>query len=274
MPEWTGELALDMESKNGKTVAKDVFFQGAFKVMRPVYLAGGTHPCYYLLNPGGGFLDGDTYRMDISLDADTQLTLTTQSSTKVYKTPTQEVYQESHFYLGKDSYLEYIPDALIAYADARFFQYNIFHLEQGAAFFYADILTPGWSPEGKAFRYDQLRLKNVVYLEGQLAAFDHIKLQPSSQYMDEIGFMEGYTHLGSLIVVGPKTSDELLEHLHDMIQEESGDFSFGISKLAVPGFSVRIMANFTQLIERIITVCHQVISKEWFQTKPSFLRKY
>src|SRR5699024_5593841 len=199
-----------MEEKNGRTVAKNVYFQGAFKVMRPVYLSNGTYPCYYLLNPGGGYLDGDTYRMDISLEEDSKLTLTTQSSTKIYKTPTEEVYQESHFHLKKGSYLEYLPDALIAYQDARYFQRNIFHMEQGATLMYADILTPGWSPEGKRFSYDQLRLKNEIHMDGKLAAFDHVKLKPDSQHMNELGFMEGYTHLGSFIVVSEKTTEEFI----------------------------------------------------------------
>lgn len=274
MSEWTGFLELDMENRGGRTVAKNVYFQGAFKVMRPVYLNNGSYPCYYLLNPGGGYLDGDTYSMNVSLEEEARLTLTTQSATKVYKTPTNEVYQESTFHLKKDSYLEYLPDALIAYKDARYYQHNTFHLDKGATLLYSDILTPGWSPEGKQFTYDRLRLKNEIYMDGRLAAYDHVKLEPNDQNMKQLGFMEGYTHLGSLIVVGEKTTNELIDRLHETIQGETGNFSFGISKLAVPGFTIRIMANYTQVIEHIVSVCHHMISEEWYQSKPSFLRKY
>lgn len=274
MSEWTGILELDMENRQGRTVAKNVYFQGAFKVMRPVYHNNYSYPCYYLLNPGGGYLDGDTYRMRVSLDEQAQLTLTTQSATKVYKTPNTQVYQETEFHLKKDSYLEYLPDALIAYKDARYYQKNVVHMEKGATLLYSDIVTPGWSPEGKKFSYDTLRLKSEIYMDGELIAFDHIKLQPEMQHINELGFMEGYTHLGSLIVVGEKTDDRLLDRLYETIHKEAGDFSFGLSDLAVPGFTVRIMANTTQIIEQVITACHHVISDEWYQTKPSFLRKY
>ncbi|MCF3944319.1 urease accessory protein UreD [Oceanobacillus alkalisoli] len=274
MSKWTGVLELDMENREGRSVAKNVYFQGAFKVMRPVYFNKGAFPCYYLLNPGGGYLDGDTYRMKVNLEEEAQLTLTTQSATKVYKTPNKEVYQETHFHMGKNSYLEYLPDALIAYKDARYHQKNVIHMEQGATLLYSDILTPGWSPDGEQFSYNMLRLKTEIYKEGELAAFDHIKLEPKTQQMNELGFMEGYTHLGSFIVVSEQTSDELLDQLYETITGIPGDFSFGISKLAIPGFTVRIMANYTQVIERIITASHHVISKEWYGTKPSFLRKY
>lgn len=274
MSNWTGVLELDMEHRQGRSVAKNVYFQGAFKVMRPVYLNKGTYPCYYLLNPGGGYLDGDTYRLRVSLDEGAQLTLTTQSATKVYKTPRSHAYQETVFHLKKDSYLEYLPDALIAYKDAKYVQKNIVHMEKGATMLYSDILTPGWSPEGEQFSYDMLRLKSEFYMEDELIAYDHIKLEPGKQRMNDLGFMEGYTHLGSFIVVGEKTDDALLDALYEVIQQETGDFSFGLSKLSVPGFTIRIMANYTQVIERIITVCHEVISKTWYDKKPSFLRKY
>src|SRR5690625_6919 len=274
MSEWTGVLQLDMENRQGRTVAQNVYFQGAFKVMRPVYHQNNNFPCYYVLNPGGGYLDGDKYRMDITLEEKAQLTLTTQSATKIYKTPQQQAYQETTFHLKKDSYLEYLPDALIAYKDAKYFQKNIIHMEKGATLLYSDILTPGWSPEGDRFSYEMLRLKTEIYMEDELVAFDHIKLQPESQHMSGIGFMEGYTHLGSFIVVGEKTNDELLDRLYETIQQEAGSFAFGLSRLAVQGFTLRVMANQTQVIERIISACHGVVSDEWYQAKPSFLRKY
>ncbi|PID06117.1 MULTISPECIES: urease accessory protein UreD [unclassified Sporosarcina] len=274
MSEWTGVLDLVMENRLGRSVAKTVYFQGAFKVMRPVYFNKNSYPCYYLLNPGGGYLDGDRYQMKVTLGEGAMLTLTTQSSTKVYRTPTKPVYQETIFRMKKDSYLEYLPDALIAYKDASCYQKNSIYMEKGATLLYSDILTPGWSPDGEKFSYDMLRLKTEIYMDDQLVAFDHIKLHPASQDMNALGFMEGYTHLGSLIVVGEKTSDALLDRLYEAIQREDGEFAFGLSKLAVPGFTIRILANYTQVIERIISVCHHIISDEWYQTKPSFLRKY
>ncbi len=60
-------MRLDVEDRQGKTVAENVYFQGALKVMRPVYHDESGQACYYILNPGGGYLDGDCYKMQISL---------------------------------------------------------------------------------------------------------------------------------------------------------------------------------------------------------------
>lgn len=274
MTGWTGELRLDVENRRGKTVAKSVYFQGALKVMRPIYHNNSGEVCYYILNPGGGYLDGDRYRINITVEEQARLTLTTQSATKVYRTPDTYAYQETEIILKKGSILEYIPDPLIAYQHARYKQKSLIHMEKGATFFYSDIITPGWSPDGERFSYDWIQLINEIYMDHELVTYDHIRLSPSLQNIESIGVMEGFSHLGSMIVIGEKTTPELLERLFEVIQPKTNDYRVGLSQLAVKGFTVRILANSTQMIESIFTNLHHMISHEWFDTTPSFLRKY
>lgn len=273
MHNWTGVLKLSAEERQGKTVTENLFFQGAFKIMRPVYMTP-EKPSYYILNPGGGYLDGDTYKMKFALAEDAKVTLTTQSATKIYKTPNKPAYQEMTIHLKKGSYLEYLPDALIAYKNARYIQKNKIYMEKGATLLYWDILTPGWSPDGDLFSYHSLQLLNEIYLDDDLIAYDHIKLNPEEKDITNLGFMEGYTHLGSFIIIDEKVTDELLDQLYETITKEQGDFQAGLSLLEVQGCTIRIMAHSTQVIERIFSVCHHIISEEWFQTTPSSLRKY
>ncbi|MFP3668480.1 urease accessory protein UreD [Priestia sp. SIMBA_032] len=274
MQDWTGTLLLTVENKRGKTVSSNVYFQGALKVMRPIYHDNFGKACYYILNPGGGYLDGDTYKLNITLKEYAQLTLTTQSATKVYKTPHKLAYQETEIFLDKGSHLEYIPDPLIAYEHARYKQKNIIHMDKEATLICSDILTPGWSPTGNQFSYDLLQLITKIYMDKELIVYDHLRLTPNDQKLDNIGSMEGFSHLGSMIVVGPKTNDELLDKLYKSIKGSSGDYEIGFSSLSVPGLSIRILSNSTQLIEEILTKCHNIINYEWFNTHVNFLRKY
>lgn len=274
MGDYTGTLRLNAEERLGKTVAKNVYFQGALKLMRPIYHDDTGQACYYILNPGGGYLDGDQYRMEITLQEQARMTLTTQSATKVYKTPKTHAYQETVIKLKAGSYLEYLPDPLIAYRNARYKQKNVIHMDKSATFLYTDIITPGWSPDGKQFSYEMLQLLNEIYIDDKLVVFDHIKLTPASRKMASMGNMEGFSHLGSMIVVGEKTNNELLDRLYQLLDTKTGQYTAGLSLLPVPGFTIRVLANLTQTIERIFTECHHIISEEWFGTKPQFLRKY
>lgn len=273
MSAWTGVLELEVEKRSGVTWTKRLYCQGAFKIMRPVYLQKGQ-PCYYILNPGGGYLDGDKYQMKVHVNNNASATLTTQSATKIYKTPQQAAYQETTFILKRGSYLEFLPDPLIAYEDAQYVQKNIVHMEQGASFLYSDIVTPGWSPEGKHFSYQCVRLLNKVYMENELIVFDHLRLTPQDASLVGLGRMEGYTHLGSFIVISEKVDEHLLDQVYEVIFQYAGNVKVGLSKLIVPGLTIRVMANTTQDIERIFTRCHKVICAEGFNKEVPLLRKY
>ncbi|CAM3259424.1 urease accessory protein UreD [Filibacter tadaridae] len=274
MEDWTGILRLDTEVRSGKTVARNVYFQGAYKVMRPIYHDESGQVCYYILNPGGGYLDGDSYKMQITLDKQAQLTLTTQSATKIYKTPHTLAYQETVMDLKEGSYLEYIPDPIIGYRDARYKQKTNIHMEKGAALFYSDIITPGWSPSGERFSYNTLQLINEIYMDNELAVYDHVKLNPATKNMDGLGQMEGFSHLGSLIVIGEKTDSNLIDKVYQAIHKDSTEFKIGLSELPIPGFTLRVLANSTQTIEKIVADCQRIINEEWLNKTPSFLRKY
>ncbi|MDO5659458.1 MAG: DUF4116 domain-containing protein, partial [Staphylococcus xylosus] len=66
--QWTGQLDLTVFNNGKKSVARDIFFEKALKVMRPVYLNNSDIPTFYIVNVGGGYLDGDRYKMDFNIE--------------------------------------------------------------------------------------------------------------------------------------------------------------------------------------------------------------
>ena len=140
--------------------------------------------------------------------------------------------------------------------------------------FYSDILTPGWSPDGEWFQYDLLQLKNEIYLDEELVLFDHLKLQPIEAGVNGIGYMEGYTHLGSMIVISEKVNEDVLQRLYNVIEKDLGACKAGLSLLTEGGFTVRILAHSTQKVEELIAACSTFLRKEWYDRHPVTLRKY
>ena len=159
---------------------------------------------------------------------------------------------------------------MIAYQHARYKQKNVIRMEKGATFLYSDIITPGWSPNGERFSYDKVQLINEIYMDDELVSFDHIKLNPATQNMEALGFMEGFSHLGSMMVVGEQMSPDLLDRLYHALNSKTDAYDIGLSLLPIKGFTLRVLANTTQTIERIFTECHQMISEEWYQHKAKF----
>ena len=268
----TGYLRLTGSQKGKKTILKDCYAEGAFKITRPVYLTASGEACFYIMNPGGGYVDGDSYKIDICLEEDANAIVTTQSSTKIYKTRVRPVIQEHTIYLKSGSVLEYLPDPIIAYQHASYKQSSVVRMERGSSFICTEIFTPGWAPDGTLFQYDLIQSKMEVYRNERIILFDHVKLQPDGD-IKGIGFMEGFTHFGTMIIIDDRVNEVFLEELHDYFEHISG-VRIGLTMLAVPGFALRVLANKTQEIEKVLAYCHECIRNQLFEKEAVFLRKY
>ncbi|MBB6729885.1 urease accessory protein UreD [Cohnella sp. CBP 2801] len=263
-----------MEYRNRETVVGGSYASGAFKISRPLKADLSGQKLLYLMNPGGGYVDGDRYRMEVALGAGAELALTTQSATKVYRTPKGRVCSDTDIRLADGALLELLPDPVIAYEDAVYFQQTTIRMEAGACLILADAWTPGWSPSGRSFRYRRIDSLTELYVGEELQLVDRLCLRPDGE-MAEIGELEGYTHYGSLLVVHQKGTqeavDELYEGLRNAVPAEG--IRFGLTSLALPGFILRIMARSTEDLQRLTAICHDEVRKRWLGKPPLRIRK-
>ena len=84
--------------------------------------------------------------------------------------------------------------------------------------------------------------------------------------------MEGYSHLGSMIVIDGRKSIMsffLIVYIKGFLTTLK-ECKIGLSLLPVPGFTVRILGNTTQNIENIISHFHQMINQEALTKKRVF----
>ncbi|OLN23024.1 hypothetical protein BTO30_06505 [Domibacillus antri] len=267
----TGTLRVKAVCRGEKTVVADTYFDGAFKVARPVYF-DEYEPTIYSLHVGGGYVGGDRYHTDVVLEENAKMTLTTQSAAKVYKTPAEPVYQSMDISLSKSSVFAYLPDPLIAYEQARFMQETTIYMEKGSTLLYSDIMTPGWSKSGEPFRYEWVRSKLKIYEDGALQAYDHLFLKPDKNDLFSPMQMEGYTHVGSLFIVSPALTQWESE-LGQLLERYEDQARMGFSSLKNGGCSIRILANATHVIEEILLACTGWMREKLGQ-KHVQLRKY
>jgi len=271
---WRGELELILASRAGRSVAVRQYHRGSLRVLRPHYLDASGQVTYAVVNPGGGYVDGDHYRVDLALDPGADLLLTTQSATKVYRSPRADTLQQTHVSLGAGARLEYLPDQLIAYRDSRYRQDTRVSMDPSATLVLADVVTPGWSPTGEPFRYDRVRLRTRVHMTGCPSVVDNLLLQPQTHGLAGLGFFEGYTHVGSLVVLDPRADDAALAEARDILTERSGHLRAGASATPMPGFAVRVLGRSTPEVAEAIEAVVNLVRARWFGQGAVNLRKY
>ncbi|WP_348770115.1 urease accessory protein UreD [Arthrobacter sp. E3] len=280
-----GELRLEIGVRNGRSLATGQYHRGALRVIRPHYLDDSGQVCYVTVNPGGAYLGGDLYTMDITVAEGARLLLTTQSATKIYKTPNSYAEQRLTVKLAANSSLEYMPGQLIAYRGAAYRQSALIEMDASASLIMAEVLTPGWSPDGQPFRYEQLRLRNEIRYGGELLAIDNVLLTPTSAGTADVAgqpvadiaglaFMEGFSHLGSLLVVDSRVDAALVTELQQLLLKYELDTLTGISLLNGPGFVVRALASSTTVLTAMMDELTGLLRERWFGQAPLNLRKY
>lgn len=272
----TGELRLEIGLCGGRGIATSQFHQGALRVIRPHYLDESGQVCYVVVNPGGGYLGGDVYELDVDVAAGARLLLTTQSATKVYRTPGSHAFQQTRLRLGPGASLEYLPDQLIAYRDASYRQHTVVELDGRASLVMGEIVTPGWSPDGTLFRYDEVRLRSDIYVDGALLALDNLVIRPAQTGSPVTGmvFLEDYTHLGSLMVVDRRVNAALVDELYEVLGPLDPEGQLGISLLDGPGLVLRALSGSTDALNTLLLAAVDLLRGRWFGQGRLDLRKY
>ena len=270
-----GYMELTLQKTPRRTGAKKNYTVGAVKISPAIYLDNDVIPCYYLIQLGGGYIEGEYYENNIKLEKDSQAILTTQASSKIYKSengiPSK---QYTHLYLEKNSKLEFINDSVILYKDAVYEQSTDIYLEEGTTLIYSDGITAGWSPDGKLFQYKNARIKTNVYLNGELIYLDNLKIIPDEYEVQSFGILEGYKNFGTMLVIDKRIGKELIKKLREETKSLDLDVKFGISLLEKDGFIIRILGNLTQDIQKVINKVHTYLRKEFFELDELDLRKY
>jgi len=274
-----GRLEVGVTLRGGRSVASHQFHEGALRVLRPHYLDDSGQVCYVVVNPGGAYLGADLFLVDVEVGDGADLLLTTQSATKVYRTPGSFAEQRMAVRLGEGARLELMPDQLIAYREASYRQRTSVTLRPSSSLVMGEVVTPGWSPDGAAFRYEEVRLRNHICVETgaatELLVLDNLLIRPPLGDVTGLGFMEGFSHLGSLVVVDPRVDQALADQLHRLTQSFDARTGLSLTRTVsgTTGLVLRSLSNSTGELNRLLGACANLLRERWCGQGPLDLRK-
>ena len=272
---YAGVIDLVLEKSGDKIIASKKYFNGIFKLSPRINIGSENIPTYFLMQLGGGVVEGEHFNISIDFKENTRGVVTTQAANKVYKCENDlESLQETIINLGENSTLEYITDPVILYKDAKYKQENKIYMTKSSTLIYTDGITSGWSPDKKKFQYKRARLKTDIYVDDNIALSDNMIINPKENNIEDLGFMEGYKNFATLIVINDNINDKIIEHLRYEIKELNLDVNVGISSIETNGFIVRIMGNLTQNLEKIILHCHNYVRRNILNSENFVVRKF
>ncbi len=248
----SGSLDLDFEfdALLGSTIMAAGTQEPPLRVVRMFRLEDGS-ALVHLHNVSGGLLGGDILRISVKVGAGACVQLTSTGATRVYRSREDRpaTTQINHFSVGENGLLEYVPDAIIPYAKARFCQETTIDLAAGAGLFWWEVLAPGRSARGELFEYEHVELKTDLQAEGKSIATERVRLDPSRRELASIARLGPYRYWVTFYIVrvgfGSGVWLAAEEKLREAIRPflRPGVVVWGVSALPAHGLAVRGLAR-------------------------------
>jgi urease accessory protein len=260
------KLTLGFDSQRNKTIITEQRSCVPLYVQRALYydesIPSMAH--VFVLSPSGGVLQGDRYRTDIELKNGAMSHITTQGATRIYKMNSNYATQMINLNVGKDCYLEFLPEQLIPYKNSRYYQKATFKVDDSATLVYSETIVPGRVAMGELFDYDVCCLKTLCYDDKQEMKFhDNCILEPKKQTMNSLGIFGNRTVLSMMYVVTKKECVEELYEVINQIFKDNDEIIGGASILPNnSGLSVRILSNSSEVNKITVYNIAQIIRKQ------------
>ncbi len=260
------KLTLESDSQRNKTIITEQLSRVPLYVQKALYY-DETIPSMahvFVLSPSGGVLQGDRYRTDIELKNGAISHITTQGATRIYKMNSNYATQMINLNVGKNCYLEFLPEQLIPYKNSRYYQKATFKIDDSATLVYSETIVPGRVAMGELFDYDVCCLKTLCYDDKQEMKFhDNCILEPKKQTMNSLGIFGNKTAHSMMYVV---TKQECIEELYETINQlfkDNDEIIGGASILPNnSGLSVRVLSNSSELNKITVYNIAQIVRKQ------------
>jgi urease accessory protein len=222
-------LKLEKDPETGKTVIREQYTRVPLFTQRAMYLEE-TLPAMayvYIVSPSGGILQGDRYRIDITLDNNTLAHVTTQGATRIYKMEKNYASQIVNIKVGDGSYFEYIPDQIIPFRNSRFYQEVELLVHDNATMIYSEVIVPGRVASGEKFEYDLCYIKTIARNHlGKTRFIDVVKLEPKKVNLTVDGIMGNFNVIGTIYIV---TKAQYVKNLQYEINKKIKEFEDKVS---------------------------------------------
>lgn len=250
-----GLLRLTFEQRRDRTLLTDLFRQAPLLAQRALYSdpAMPEMACVYLISTSGGTLQGDRYRLDVSLGAGARAQLTTQAANKIQEMDANHAVQLQQLTLAEDAYLEYLPEPTIPYRHSRFVIQTSVTLPESSTLLYAEILLPGRKHHGvgEIFEYDLFASAIRAARPGGPDLFaEKYVVDPARFNVGRCGVLDNFHVYGNvLLLTSPERARRVLERTPP-IWDESLPLAAGANRLPNDaGLSYKVLGRETEPVQ-------------------------
>lgn len=250
------ELRLRFGLQGARTVAKKRYCSNPLKLGLPYNREERFHVITMMAS--AGMLKGDRFSYEILCEEGTKARMTEQSYTKIFDTQDGEVCRRQHITVQNHASFFYEPAAVIPFGGSRYRGNMQVQLKADSEFLYQDILAVGRVAMGEKLLFSMYQNRVLVEVEQIPVWMEHCLLLPEKMPLEQMVFLDGYTHQGTLYYYGSSENIlwEALQHSDKKMEKKR--IWVGVTR-AQKGICVRVLAMSAQETEEFFDELKQNI---------------
>jgi urease accessory protein len=255
LPSAAGTGFVRFVRSGARTVVSRAYATSPLRLLTPRNHGAGAW--VYVASHGGGLVDGDALRLDVGVGSGALALLSTQASTKVYRSPAG-TSMDLRAAVDSGGTLVVLPDPVVCFAGATYRQAQCFDLAAGANAIVLEWLTSGRRAAGERWAFDAYRARTTIRRDGRLAVHDALSLCAADG--DLPSRLGRFDVIAALMFVGPGLRDRAHRALRAVGQtpiEPRAGVLMSASAIGDDGALVRIAGL---SVERVGGVVREVLS--------------
>lgn len=231
VPGWQGSLDLVYSRQGQQTLVSHSYHQAPLNLQRPFYPEGPGVCHSVVLHTAGGVVGGDRLSMQIGLQPQSQVLLTTAAASKIYRSGGAEAQHSFNGQIAAGAVLEWLPLETIVFDQACYRQDLRINLEPGGTYVGWEITRFGRSARGEKFLGGQWRSSTEIWQQDRPLWIDRQMLSgPADRWHSPHG-LGGKPVVASFVWLGEAVDPAQVSAARSLWQADADLADIGVTRL-------------------------------------------
>lgn len=252
-------LSLGFERSHQTTRLNKREHYGPLRVQKALYPEDKSVAHVIIVHPPGGVVGGDELRINVNVDNDAQVLLSTPGAAKWYRGNGHISRQRLDIRVGGNAAVEWLPQETILFNSADVAFDSRISLDRDARYIGGEILCFGRTASGEAFTQGRVRQHLSVRVDGKLLWLEQGILLGGSNAMQGPLGLAGHTVCATLVCVGGPLRREVLDQVrHACAPLSEAKAQFGATQMKSL-ITVRYLGDSSEIARHVMLAAWQVL---------------
>jgi urease accessory protein len=213
-------------------------------------------------------VEGDAAELHVVAEADTRSLFTTTAASKFYKCEAGEISSDLvSFTVGEGALLEYLPDEIIPFANARIERKIRVGLDASSRLFASDVISAGRASygAGEVFAFASMRSEFELRIGGRVVVLDRLLASEPEDVAALRGLWDGHTYMATVAAYAPNLPNDLAERVIGSCEALGGACDAGATMVD------RVM--FVRVLADRAWQAHEAVYRIWESVRPAVAGK-